>query len=169
VLLDISLASEARELELAYDRALVNHVLRESQMRELLARAHGRAEGAVLAALVEAQRDGTTLTRSQAEEVFLALIRAARLPEPLVNARVAGYEVDFYWPREGLIVEIDGFRYHSTRRRFEHDHRKDSALRAAGKMVLRFTPRQLKAENMVIVADVARCLVLGTRRGPKDE
>jgi very-short-patch-repair endonuclease len=159
VLLDIALRATGRDLELAYDRALVEGILRESEVRELLSRTAGRAQGTVLRALVEGHGSGRTVTRSEAEEMFLALIRAAHLPEPRVNARVAGYEVDFHWPQERLIVEIDGFRYHSTRHRFEHDHRKDSALRAAGQAVLRFTPRQLQNESLATVADVARGLV----------
>lgn len=35
----------------------------------------------------------------------LALVRAAGLPPPLVNASLLGYEVDFYWPD----LERDGY------------------------------------------------------------
>ncbi len=72
------------------------------------------------------------MTRSQAEELFLDLVRQARLPAPRVNSRVAGYEVDFFWPEQRLVVEIDGYRYHSTRRAFEHDRRKEADLQRPG-------------------------------------
>lgn len=38
------------------------------------------------------------LTRSEAEQRVLALIRAARLPAPRTNVRLHGYEVDLLWP-----------------------------------------------------------------------
>lgn len=115
-----------------------------------------------LQALLE-RRGGPTLTRSEAEERFLALIRGATLPEPKVNARIHGYEVDFLWPGR-LVVEIDGFRFHSTRRAFEHDHRKDAVLRGAGLPVMRFTWSQLAHEPYAVVVQVVRGLV--DARGP---
>ena len=58
-------------------------------------------------------------TRSEAERRLKALCKAARLPLPRTNARVAGWEVDAYWPAQRLIVEVDGYRYHRTRRRYD--------------------------------------------------
>ena len=81
---------------------------------------------------------------------------AARLPRPLTNVRVAGWEVDAYWPRERLIVEVDGYAYHGNRAAFERDRRKDAALTAAGYTVIRVTWRQLKHEPLAVVALLAR-------------
>jgi very-short-patch-repair endonuclease len=36
----------------------------------------------------------------------------AGLPSPLSKQIVNGWEVDFYWPDLGLVVETDGLRYH---------------------------------------------------------
>jgi very-short-patch-repair endonuclease len=74
--------------------------------------------------------DEPAFTRSEAEAKPLALIRKARLPTPEVNARIGGYEVDFLWREQGLVVEVDGFAYHSTRRAFERDRRKDAEVHA---------------------------------------
>jgi hypothetical protein len=46
---------------------------------------------------------------------LVRLLRAAGLPAPQTNVRVGGYEVDFYWPRARLVVELDGWAYHSSR------------------------------------------------------
>ena len=54
-----------------------------------------------------------------------------------------------------MIVEIDGFRYHSTRRAFERDRARDAALQAAGYRVVRFTWRQITHEAHAIVAQLA--------------
>jgi very-short-patch-repair endonuclease len=56
------------------------------------------------------------------------------------------------------VVEIDGYRFHSTARRFEHDHRKDAALGAAGIEVRRFTFWQVRDAPLLVVAGVARGL-----------
>ncbi len=128
---------------------------------ELLRRVKGRAGAPSLRALAGRERgQGPTLTRSQAEEIFLGLIREGDLPEPEVNARIHGYEVDFLWRHHNLVVEIDGFRYHSTARTFEHDRRKDNALGGYGLDTLRFTWRDLVRRQLMTVATVARRLSL---------
>jgi very-short-patch-repair endonuclease len=86
------------------------------------------------------------------------LITAARLPKPRTNVRVAGWEVDVLWPRERLIVEVDGYAYHGNRAAFERDRRKDAALTAAGYTVIRITWRQLKDEPLAVVALLARLI-----------
>ena len=123
----------------------------------LLARTQGRAAARALRALLE-REGGTTLTRSHAEDELLALFRSAGLPPFEVNARIAGYEVDFLWRAQRLVVELDGYRYHLTRPAFERDHSKDVALRAAGLDVRRFTPHQLTTNPYAIIADVAHGL-----------
>jgi very-short-patch-repair endonuclease len=100
------------------------------------------------------------LTRAEAQERMLDLIRSADLPEPEVNVRIGGYEVDFLWREQRLVVEIDGYRYHSTRRAFEHDRSKDAALQDAGFVVVRITWRQLVHQPFAIVARLVRRLAL---------
>jgi hypothetical protein len=46
-----------------------------------------------------------TLTRSQLERLFLRIVARAGLPKPLTCVYVNGYEVDFYFPDLGLVVE----------------------------------------------------------------
>ena len=69
---------------------------------------------------------------------------ACRGPE--TNVYVEGYEVDVFWPDQRLIVEVDGYAYHSTRQAFERDRARDAALQAAGYRVVRFTWRQITHE-----------------------
>lgn len=158
-LLDLAELLTPRRLELAFDQALVSKIMTLTDVDELLRRVRGRAGVPSLRALADRERgQGPTLTRSQAEEIFLGLIREADLPEPEVNAHIHGYEVDFLWRHHNLVVEIDGFRYHSTARVFEHDRRKDNALRGHGLDTLRFTWRDLERRQLMTVATVARGL-----------
>ena len=100
----------------------------------------------------------STLTRSEAEERFLALVRAAGLPAPEVNARILGHEVDFLWRDEGLVVEVDGFQFHSTRAAFERDRQRDAELQGAGLRVLRVTWRQVVDAPYATLTNLVRAL-----------
>lgn len=51
---------------------------------------------------------------------------------------IAPYIIDFYFPRKGLAIEIDG-GIHRTNRNQVRDSKKDSYLFSMGIMVLRFT------------------------------
>jgi very-short-patch-repair endonuclease len=82
-------------------------------------------------------------TASELERIFLRLVRRYRLPIPEVNVQVGGYEVDFLWREQRLIVETDGYRYHSGSAAFEDDHMRDNRLMALGYTVLRFTYRRV--------------------------
>ena len=90
---------------------------------------------------------------------MLALVRAARLPMPDVNVRVGPIEVDFLWREERLVVEVDGFRFHSSRAAFERDRLRDAELQAGGLRVMRVTWRQLTREREATLARIARALV----------
>jgi Protein of unknown function (DUF559)/Transcriptional regulator, AbiEi antitoxin len=100
-----------------------------------------------------AQRLGEPVTpqgpRSALEEAFLALCPTP----PVVNGIVEGFEVDFHWPEQRLVVETDGHEHHGTRAPFERDRARDQALTAAGWTVVRFTYRQV-LEEPVRVRDV---------------
>jgi very-short-patch-repair endonuclease len=83
------------------------------------------------------------LTRSELEERVLALCARFGVPRPLVNARVAELEVDFYWPDAQLVVEADSRRHHDTRAAFERDRERDARLLVHGVRVLRLTHRRI--------------------------
>jgi very-short-patch-repair endonuclease len=87
---------------------------------------------------------------------MLRLLRAAGLPTPLTNHRVAGFDADFFWPEVGLIVEVDGGDFHRPRPAFERDHRRDIVHTDAGHEVLRVSGQQLDQEPLYIAAVIAR-------------
>jgi very-short-patch-repair endonuclease len=76
-----------------------------------------------------------------------------------MNVMVRGFEVDALWERERLIVEIDGFAFHSSPTAFERDRRRDGILAAAGFRVLRVTWRQLTRETDSLLVCLAQALV----------
>ena len=89
---------------------------------------------------------------------MLELIRKAGLPAPRTEVRIAGWPADFLWADQRLIVEVDGYPFHSGRRAFERDRRRDQAHIAAGYTVIRVTWRQLTEAPLMVVAAIARAL-----------
>jgi very-short-patch-repair endonuclease len=95
-------------------------------------------------------------TRSELESRFLSLCRRRHLPEPLVNARVGPFTVDFLWPEHRLIAELDGYRSHGHRSAFEADRARDVELRLLGYAVVRFTWRQIAARPGEVTTALGR-------------
>jgi very-short-patch-repair endonuclease len=103
----------------------------------------------------ELEPDGT---RSELEARFLSLCRRHRLPKPEVNAQIGPFTVDFLWPAQRLVVEVDGWDSHGTRSAFEADRERDTQLKLLGYEVVRFTWRQL-TEGPAEVAEILRELL----------
>lgn len=139
--------AEGRALRLIPDRALTAAIKRAPRRPGV---------GAVKA---ELRREGGPLwTKSEGERHMLRLIRAARLPPPHTQVRIAGFEADFLWPEPKLIVEVDGFQFHGHRAAFERDRKRDAAHVLAGYRVIRFTWRQLTDEPLAVAVTIARAL-----------
>jgi Transcriptional regulator, AbiEi antitoxin/Protein of unknown function (DUF559)/AbiEi antitoxin C-terminal domain len=104
--------------------------------------------------VLELARAEPEWTRSELEQRFLDFVDRHNLPRPLVNATVEGYEVDFLWPADQLIVELDGFAAHGTRSAFERDRRRDRHLARKGLRPVRVTARALAYDDDAIAADL---------------
>lgn len=121
-------------------RKLLREALRLRRCTPTTLRAHldaaaARNRPASLRALVERyERLDLHRCRSDAEALALELIDGAGLPLPEVNAHVAGFEADLSWPGRGLVVELDGERFHRDK---AHDGRRTQAWHAAGYRVRR--------------------------------
>jgi hypothetical protein len=90
--------------------------------------------------------EGPADLRSTLEVRFLQLCDDHQLPVPQANVTLAGFLVDFHWPGTELVVETDGFTYHSTPSAFEADRARDQTLTLAGYTVVRFTYNQITKE-----------------------
>jgi very-short-patch-repair endonuclease len=164
VLLEIAPDLKDRELERALDEAMGCKLVTRAAVTAML-RANPRRPGSSrLRDLVIPGRP-TTLTRSDGEEAFLRLVRAAGLPPPALNQPLLNrWIVDFLWRAEKVVVEIDGDSFHSSRAARERDHRKDVALQEAGYFVVRITGRQLKQRPEEVLALVAAALATRASR-----
>jgi very-short-patch-repair endonuclease len=145
-ILDVAGDVTPRELEQALAAAERLRRKVRSELTELLRiRPRHRGSGALRRLLAALAATGTAplFLRSAAEQATWELILELGLPLPLVNQRLEGIEVDFHWPELRLVVEVDGFEFHSGIDAFHRDHERDRALAFAGYQVLRFTWRQL--------------------------
>ena len=97
---------------------------------------------------------------------MLRLVRDSGLPPPLTNKPMFQYVVDFFWPQHDLIVEVDGYRFHSSPRSFESDRRRDAILEAAGYRVMRVTWKQLEDEPVAVAVRLAQALAAQQHAGP---
>lgn len=161
-MLDLAATVAPRELERALDEALVRRLTSVTQVQEVLSRASRRIGAPSLQRLLD-ECGHPTITRCEAEEGFLALVRRAELPTPQVNVSLHGFTVDFFWPEHRLVVEVDGYAFHHTRSAFERDRRKDAVLARAGLLVIRVTWSQLEAEPYAVIARIVYALA---RFGP---
>jgi very-short-patch-repair endonuclease len=100
----------------------------------------------------------TDRTRSDLERDFLRLCRDHDLPSPEVNVPIGHLTVDFLWRAERLVVETDGYRYHSGSVSFEDDHARDLHLRRRGLTVHRYTGAQLRNHPAEVVAELGEVL-----------
>ena len=102
---------------------------------------------------------------AESERIFARLMRGAEIGGWVVNRpeRLGGRSVtpDFRLPGARLVVEIDGWAFHTDPDRFEHDRARQNLLVGAGYRVLRFTWTQLTERPEWVVDQVRGVLELG--------
>lgn len=100
---------------------------------------------------------------SPLEDDFHALLRSAQLPRPQANVAVLGRKVDFWWRRQRLVVETDGWAAHGTWTAYERDRDRDAALLVAGVRVMRITRHALLTRSLVVTARLGSLLLGGVQ------
>jgi hypothetical protein len=163
-LLDVAAPAYRLNMGKLLHEAIVLELFDLNGISRVLARSP-RAPGA--RRLAEALTEEVPFTRSDLEDAALALFRSYSVPKPECNAWISDgeklVEVDFVWRRAGLIVEVDGWRYHRSRWRRRQDAAKTAALEAQGWTVLRFSEFAVAGTPAQVAA-----AVLAATRGPRD-
>jgi very-short-patch-repair endonuclease len=151
-------AANRDDLDRALEAAYRQRRLHLPDVEATIARAPGRRGLRPLRAALAALDPAKAMTRSELERRAIALVRAHALPEPDVNARRSGHEVDLSWPERRLVVELDGRAFHATAAAFERDRRRDADLQARGWRVLRFSWLQIVQDPGWVARRVADVL-----------
>lgn len=106
-------------------------------------RANGRRNVALLDEAIELYQAGSAGTRSKEETRTIVLLNRAGLATPIVNCDLLGEEVDFQWPDDRLVIELDG-PHHGRATDRRDDAALDAKLRAAGYEIVRTrTPEEV--------------------------
>jgi predicted transcriptional regulator of viral defense system len=157
-LLDLADVLGPERLTRAIDEAERLRLFDLRAIDDQLARNPGRPAASKLGAALHDYREPPP-TREELERAALALFLRAGLSAPRCNALVPTaerpLEVDFLWPDRRLIVEADSYAWHSGRRAFEWDRRRDQLLRAEGWTVVRITWRQIARDPQGVIAALA--------------
>lgn len=141
----IDLAGELRphELARAFDQAQVLHHLGPLVLAEaLLARPGQRGARKLQVLLADALDPGGI--ESLFELFFLRFCRNWRLPRPETQVEVGIWTVDFLFRDAGVVVEVDGRRWHDTAARRARDARKTADLESLGLVVVRVSWSELR-------------------------
>jgi very-short-patch-repair endonuclease len=157
-LLDYAATAHPQQVRLAVEAAERKGLFDGRAVDDLLARSRGHAGAKPLKSALLEVRGPVPWTRSELERRFLALIREAGLPEPQANVSVAGENVDYFWPGPRVVVEVDGYEWHKSRRQFEKDRIKDTRLQLAACWVLRATQPRIQFEPKRLLGDLAAML-----------
>ena len=102
---------------------------------------------------------GRKSTFEQAFDRWLA--RHPEIPQPLRNVHLGPWELDCYWPSEGVVLELDAREYHVAASDFERDRRKDAWLQRNGIRILRVSGRQWDTDRAGVHDDLTALLALG--------
>jgi very-short-patch-repair endonuclease len=143
-LLDLAATLPRRKLESCFATAERLRLLDVRKLDAVLERGPGWKGVAVLRQVLDEFRSEITRTRSELEENFFHLCVKAGLESPDVNFLLEGLEVDCFWPKHRLVVEMDSREFHLNTRAFERDRRRDETLQRAGFKVLRLTYKRLQ-------------------------
>jgi len=165
-LVDVAGMLGSREIEVAASVAERNGLTTIDELVSLPDRYPRRPGISVLRSLFKDMR-GPDFTRSEAERRCLELLRTAGLSRPHTNVPLGPYELDLFWPEEGIAVEIDGRAHHSSLSRFEGDRRKDMWLRAHGIEVIRLSWKQITRDGTATAVQLGQSLALARARRPE--
>lgn len=159
--LDLARVLPLAEAVVASDSALRRQLVQPVALRTRLAtcRGAGAAAPRAVAPLLD------PLAGSVLESLLRVLLVLAGHPPPASQFLVCERDgelvarVDLCWPALRLVVEADGFAFHSDRRAYRADRARLNALERLGWRVLRFTWEDVTSRPEHVVATVRACLV----------
>ena len=124
-------AGGAQIMDLALQRRVVLGELWQTQFRNV-----GRYGSPAARRLLTTAASGA---RSEAERLVVALLRGSGITGWTANFPVGPYVADFAFPAQKVIIEVDGWAFHSDQEAFQKDRKRQNKLALMGWQVLRFT------------------------------
>ena len=143
----VDLAGVCREdaLEQAMEHAFRRRISSVNEVHQVMRRIPSeRIAGAGRVARLLERGVFDAETHSELERQALRMFRRFGLPEPICSHEIVADDlvlgfVDFAWPKAKVIVEAEGFQFHSGREAWEGDIDRYNAMTLRGWKVLRLT------------------------------
>ena len=155
-LLDFAAGASLNRVRVALANAEYHRLLEIEAVQALLG--HGRPGSTKLRTALTRHQPRLAYARSPVEVAMFELCERFGIELPEVNARVHGWTVDFFWRREGVVVEVDPYGNHHTPAQIDRDRRKDLALRTHGLVVNRYSRDQVELTPGELAADLIATL-----------
>jgi hypothetical protein len=134
-LVDLAACLPEYELGRAWHQARVLHRTEPEDVEAVLKRRPNSKGAATLRAILR----GKPISLSRLERAFLKLLKEHKLELPETNRVYGGRYVDCRWPEQKLTVEVDSYRYRSSRHAREQDRQRERQARARGDDFRRYT------------------------------
>jgi putative AbiEi antitoxin of type IV toxin-antitoxin system/uncharacterized protein DUF559 len=160
-LLDLAAVVSPTQLRRAFEETERLELLDRNALARMCDRMRGRRGVARLRGLLSEGPLPLSEARSRLEARFLAFCRDRGLPIPATNVPLGEFEVDFLWPEQRVVVELDGWGSHGKRTAFEGDRKRDVRLQLLGHRVVRVTHRRLTADADQLEGELRQLLALG--------
>jgi hypothetical protein len=125
-------------------------------IRHVLARNPGRRGAKPLKTALAQMEPEPPRVNSDWERDLLDFCADIGVPRPELNVIVEGYEVDALWRDKKLIVELDSWTFHRSRRAFVEDRRRMAVLQLACYVVLPITALDAAAARLLSAAVAGR-------------
>ena len=150
-LVDLGHTLDAESLERVVREAQFRGLWNETAIRDALSRRSSPRLRAYLGDVAP--------TQTRLEDRFLRLCDRHDIPRPLTQ-QGARPRLDFVWPAQRLVVEVDGWEAHRTRVAFQRDRTTTNALQLDGFVVLRFTWEDVNRRPATVARQIRRALGL---------
>lgn len=157
---DLAMRLPVNEAVAVGDSALRRNLVLVPQLQALAGQLRGRGapEARAVVALLDPKSE------SVLESLLRVLLVTSGLPVPtsqalILDGRDLVAKVDLCWRAQRLIVEADGFAFHSDRVAYRRDRERMNHLERLGWRVLRFTWEDVVGRPQHVVELVRRCLV----------
>ncbi|WP_299575692.1 DUF559 domain-containing protein [uncultured Williamsia sp.] len=137
------------------DRALLRKQITLDEVVAAHERYPGRRGATAAGRILDAAAGGA---RSEAERIAHRLLRRASIGGWKANKTASGYICDVVFDAARVVVELDGFAFHTDPEAFRRDREKRNALVAAGWTVLHFTWRDLTQRPGYVVATIRHAI-----------
>jgi very-short-patch-repair endonuclease len=154
-LVDLSSLLSFDDLARACHEAGIKHGTTPRQVEAVLARRPNSPGAKKLRRILHGDAH---VTLSALERRFLKRLEAAGLPLPITNKPAGGRRVDCRWPEHRLTVELDSYRYHSSRHAWEQDRRREREARMRGDEFRRYTYGEVFEDPDPMLAELGALL-----------